>query len=94
MANDVGRCSSRVESQAIRTARNALAGCGWRKTWRGGRRNKLREPVEVELGNSYAKWRIFTREDKSQRRVYRFRDEQHGVTGPTLRRQFLASEPR
>jgi hypothetical protein len=53
-----------------------------------------RVPVEVELGNSYAKWRVFTREDGSARRVYRFRDEQHGVTEPTLRRQFLASEAR
>jgi hypothetical protein len=53
-----------------------------------------RVPQLVQLGDSYAKWRVFTREDIKARRVYRFRDEQHGVTEPTLRRQFLASEPR
>ena len=42
---------------------------------RGGKR----VPVDVEIGNSYAKWRVFTQEDTKARRVYRFRDEQHGM---------------
>jgi hypothetical protein len=53
-----------------------------------------RVPIEIELGNSYAKWRVFTNAETKARRVYRFREEQRGVTGPTLRRQFLATEPR
>ena len=57
---------------------------------RGGKR----VPWPVQLGDSYAKWRVFTREDTKARRVYRFRGEQHGVTEPTLRQQFLKSEPR
>jgi len=57
-------------------------------------KNGKRVPLEIELGNSYAKWRVFTNVESKARRVYRFREEQHGVTGPTLRRQFLASEPR
>lgn len=48
----------------------------------------------MEFGNSIAKWGVFTREDTGARRVYRFSEEQHGVTVPTLRRQFLDSQPR
>lgn len=54
-----------------------------------------RVPQSVQLGDSYAKWRLFTNSETKARRVYRFRaGEQHGVTEPTLRRQFLASGAR
>jgi hypothetical protein len=51
-------------------------------------------PHAVQLGDSYAKWRTFMNAETQALRVYRFRDQQHGVTEPTLRRQFLASKPR
>ena len=48
-------------------------------------RNGKRVPWPVALGNSIAKWRVFTRDDVKARRVYRFRaDQQHGVTEVTL----------
>jgi hypothetical protein len=56
-------------------------------------RKDKRVPVPVQVGNGYARWRVFTCDDGS-RRVYQFGQEHHGVTEPTLRRQFLASEPR
>jgi hypothetical protein len=68
-------------------------GCRWRVTDVVAETRKgKRVPWPVELGNSIARWRVFTDESTKARRVYRFREEQHGVTEPTLRRQFLEAE--